>query len=531
MQFQLRNLVIWPKNTSLGPRVVTFELGALNVITGSSRTGKSAIIPIIDYCLASSDCNIPIDTIRDYASWYGIVVQTDIEQILLCRAVPQGNKGSNDFFVFRGKEAAIPGEIIAPNQNSEGAKTLLNTVSGVPYYSRAEETGIISHRLGFRDLMALVFQSQDIVANQNILFYKTHAQEHRQKLRTWFPFILGAENIDTLAARQRLVVVERRLAQLLREWESAKSVSESWTANIYGHLKIAQEYGLIAEIPPENADPAVLVDASRSILESNPEEARQRQETVERANEELLKLDQEDVRISNELASIKRRLNAVDRLKAGLNEYSPSIKRRVDRLQLSQWMSDLAMEAHDCPVCGAGEHPNAHAEFAKISSIFQEYEAESTFVAEIPTSFDRERSMLSDELEKALQLKRAHQNRYDILIAKNAEARQVFDRKNSMYEFLGHLKASLEHFEKLSSGGEVLSQIEELEEERTKLLLMADERAVKQRLASATGIISQGMLTHLEKLDVEEKYRRVAPKFDVNELGIQVQSSDGSWHF
>ena len=53
-------------------------------------------------------------------------------------------------------------------------------------------------RMGFRDLMAFVFQTQDIVANQNILFYKTHAHEHRERLRNWFPFILGAENLEIL---------------------------------------------------------------------------------------------------------------------------------------------------------------------------------------------------------------------------------------------------------------------------------------------------------------------------------------------
>lgn len=101
MKFQLLNLIVWPKAETLAPRVIKFELGKLNVITGSSRTGKSAIIPIIDYCLASSDCLIPIDTIRDYTAWYGIVVQTSTEQILIARKVPSGTKVSNEYFLSR----------------------------------------------------------------------------------------------------------------------------------------------------------------------------------------------------------------------------------------------------------------------------------------------------------------------------------------------------------------------------------------------------------------------------------------------
>jgi len=119
MNFQLVKLIVWPKTESFPPRIVEFEPGKVNVITGGSRTGKSAIIPIIDYCLASSDCHIPIDTIRDHASWYGIVFQTETEQMLVCRKVPQGDKASNDFYLYRGKLISIPNYIKKPNENKD----------------------------------------------------------------------------------------------------------------------------------------------------------------------------------------------------------------------------------------------------------------------------------------------------------------------------------------------------------------------------------------------------------------------------
>ena len=49
MNMKIRKLIIWPKNSAFPPREVKFELNKVNVITGASRTGKSAIIPIIDY--------------------------------------------------------------------------------------------------------------------------------------------------------------------------------------------------------------------------------------------------------------------------------------------------------------------------------------------------------------------------------------------------------------------------------------------------------------------------------------------------
>ena len=171
MKFHILKLIVWPRSLEFAPREVTFQPGKLNVITGASRTGKSAIIPIIDYCLASSDCYIPIDTIRDYSSWYGLIFQTDHEQVLIARKVPTGNKVSNEFYISRGAIVSTPKSIDASNEKLDGIKHILNTIAFVPYFAldNDEERKGYKARLSFRDLMALVFQTQDIVANQNIL--------------------------------------------------------------------------------------------------------------------------------------------------------------------------------------------------------------------------------------------------------------------------------------------------------------------------------------------------------------------------
>lgn len=65
MQFQIEKLILWPKNQKYSYKDIELNTNSVNVITGDSRTGKSAIIPIIDYCLASGECYIPTQTIRN----------------------------------------------------------------------------------------------------------------------------------------------------------------------------------------------------------------------------------------------------------------------------------------------------------------------------------------------------------------------------------------------------------------------------------------------------------------------------------
>jgi hypothetical protein len=71
---------------------------------------------------------------------------------------------------------------------------MLNDLSGLSNLSF--EPGVIDAgyrtRTGFRDLVSFLFQPQNIIANPNVLFYKADTADHREKLRTIFPYVLGA---------------------------------------------------------------------------------------------------------------------------------------------------------------------------------------------------------------------------------------------------------------------------------------------------------------------------------------------------
>lgn len=93
MKFAINSIILWPRKQEYSPRILSFKSGVVNIITGASRTGKSAIIPIIDYCLGSDKCTIPVDVIRNACSWFGVLFDMKGEQILLCRREP-GDKAS-----------------------------------------------------------------------------------------------------------------------------------------------------------------------------------------------------------------------------------------------------------------------------------------------------------------------------------------------------------------------------------------------------------------------------------------------------
>lgn len=172
MYFQILKLILWPR-TPDEPRIVKFEKGVVNVISGSSKTGKSAVIPIIDYCLGADKCAIPVGVIRENCSWFGILVETLEGQKLLARREPGELQRTGDMFVLDGMEVEIPHQIEERNTTVDAVKGTLNRLgglTGLDFEPGAE--GGFNARPSFRDMMAFTFQPQNIIANPNVLFLR-----------------------------------------------------------------------------------------------------------------------------------------------------------------------------------------------------------------------------------------------------------------------------------------------------------------------------------------------------------------------
>lgn len=529
MFFQIESLIIWPRNTSFSPQVLNFKLGKVNVITGASRTGKTAIIPIIDYCLGSGTCSIPIEIIRDTAAWYGVVIYTQNERLLLARKVPNRNMVSYEFYVQRGPMVSIP-PVIEENQNLDGVKQILDTLASVPYINRDEKESAYNERLSFRDLTHLVFQSHDIVANQNILFYKTHKIEHREKLRNWFPFILGAESIDTIFARRELKDREQELTRKKKELEKAKKISSEWLQHLIGQLHVAKEYGLYAPDLPEQADLDTLVSISRHILENVPDYPKSTQETLENAIDEMHQLEIQENQIANAIAQTQKRIADIKSLTESITMFQQSNSKKIERLEIAKWLRENAMSGTKCPICGADSHPKAHNEIERICMAVAQCEKIAPQTANIPPALQRELQSLSNELISLIEERNALHNRFDLIRGRSKTAEAYLQKTKSMFLFLGQLTSVIDFIDKISSDDGLECRIIELEQKIEELKRIIANSNTKFLTTRALGEITQRTLARLQDLDVDENYKKIAPRFSLSEFGLEVQGTDGFWH-
>ena len=191
MQLMIDSLLLWPLNSKNTIQKIDFKKDKLNFIHGISGTGKSAIIPIIDYCLGSSKCAIPVGIIRDSVQWFGIIIDIKGEKYIIARETPN-NKSANNRFYFEHYTNVLPIKLKA-NYNLETIKSKFNNFSNLSDLTFAEKDTPIGFdgKASYRDIAAFNFLPQHIVANPYALFFKADTYNNREKLKKVLPVALG----------------------------------------------------------------------------------------------------------------------------------------------------------------------------------------------------------------------------------------------------------------------------------------------------------------------------------------------------
>jgi len=280
MYFQLRKLILWPRNDT-APRILDFQLGVVNVISGASKTGKSAVIPIVDYCLGADKCTIPVGVIREHCAWFGILVETLEGQKLFARREAGEQQTTGDMVLIEGPEVEVPERIEDKTTNVDVVKGVLNRLAGLTNlgFDPDSESGFRS-RPSFRDLMAFTFQPQNIVANPDIMFFKADTTEHREKLKTIFLtswarllqtyFRRGLSSIGSIAP----CAVKRRSCERLypraRRGNSKRrdGCGKRWSSAYCRPIRLSPTTGRISSICSDASSPATLGPPDRPLPES-----------------------------------------------------------------------------------------------------------------------------------------------------------------------------------------------------------------------------------------------------------------------
>ena len=524
MKFAIRKIILWPKKSGQSYREIPFELDKINVITGSSRTGKSALIPIVDYCLGAEKCAIPVDTIRNACAWFGVLFELDNEQILLCRKEPGLKASTGDMFILRGSDISIP-ETIDSNTTCNEVKNILNELFSMSFLELDPSSDKIgSARPSYRDFMAFLFQPQNIVANSEVLFFKADTTEHRQKLIDVFPYALGAVTPKVLSARLELERLRKQKDRLQRDIDTIRNVSENWKQEVYSWISQARELGLTDYIPAEDENFDNLINVLYMVVEKNEHSSLLSSNRITDINEELQKLRHEERDASSQLFMLQKRHKDMLELKSSIGTYEESLQIQLQRLEISTWLRSLLSKDNDNLLLSASDITISE-EINKLCNAISEIEQTVGDMRTVPAAFEREFHSVEEEIAinterlKAIRLRIAEESR-----AKSADADQKYTL-NAMARFLGRLEASLKTYERVGKDSELEFRLKETQTKMAELSKEVNEAEIRRKQAAAVAYVNQKIGEIIQNLDAEHPDSPV--EFEIKDLMVKVTHENG----
>lgn len=516
MRFQILKLILWPRSGAT-PRFVVFEPGMVNVITGASKTGKSAVIPIIDYCLASKHCAIPVGIIREKCAWFGVVVETAEGQKMFARREPGAQQSTNEMLVIEAVSVEVPESIAEGNSTDAAVRALLDRLAGLTQldFEPNAEFGF-KLRPSFRDLAAFIFQPQNIVANPNVLFYKADANEHREKLKTVLPYALNAITAKTIALRHEADGVTRRLRKLEADLKILRNVSGRRIAEGRTWLTQARELGLSTrDGVPEDwgeiiSELELIANQSRSILPASAD-------GIENTLAALNTLRDREQKLGAEASIHRQRLMELKRLREGSYEYAGALKVQRERLSLSTWMRAEIEGRNEAgllfPSKAAESLDKLDAALNEVEGKLQAYPLATT---SLDAEYHRQRTLMENVLSEITILRqeiRTYEASSDLVEKEMA-------RTASVDRFIGGLQQLLRQYDEADESPEIEAEVEKLRKRLEDLQGQIKESNIQRRLDSILDEIQQITGTIVPSLNAEWSDSPV--RLDAKELTVQV---------
>ncbi|WP_417609305.1 DUF3732 domain-containing protein [Owenweeksia hongkongensis] len=362
MDLRIKTIILYPVNTDLKPRVIPFNEKKVNVITGYSKRGKSSIIEIIDYCLGSTEPNIPIGRIRNMVSIFALKVNINGIDAFIGRNAPSQSGNSSDIMYYQ--EVSSKGEYPDFNTNKWrenldeykiNKESLIQTLNTKGGFQNLEEQSFFSDKpltIGFRSTSSFLFQPQGLIANGNTIFYKTEEFYYIDRLKMFFPLALGYKSYEILILDSEIKQLEKKEKKIKDKIEDVTLRYENWKEEMYEYYSEAINLGLTnTDISLSNSNVEQIRNELETIFNEIREDNTYKKGSGVLYSTKLRDLDSERKKTLRELQENKIELNRILNFESTKTDYINTVSKQMEiRLKPVDWF--LQRKGTDkCPFC------------------------------------------------------------------------------------------------------------------------------------------------------------------------------------
>lgn len=504
----------------------------VNVITGRSSTGKSAILEVFDYCFGSSEFIIPEGVITENAKLYFIVLNLSNTFLILAR----DNKPNNCFISYTTDEEFtnnVENFDINYFKRQEtyslhDFKKELNRYFGI----NIEDTDVdIEDRQfrknnakkeapSFRHFTSFMLQHQNLIANKHALFYRFDEKEKKDQVIEQFKIFLNFVDADYFPIKQELA----DLTRLLKQKEFLKDKALKHQESIKEDLKdVLGDFEVITN--------KKLFEQNIEVILSNPNQYIELLNnknvfditTVDTSDSNINKRTELQTKYNSCLANIRKIQNRISEIDLSI-VYAKEFDNQTSNLA---HVNNPDIKSNECKFCGNENIKllDKQKKLVHALSWFNSEMEKSTYTIEAFTSNKK-------EYERSLIILKNEANRikYDIR-ALDKIISELEKNKSIEYQAtksIIKIEAFLETLQK-NNLEDIQSEINQItkRKEELELKLKTDYNVIsKMKLASRQ--ISQQMNIIGKELEFEKMYKDVLNlKFDIESFELYHQTTKG----
>ena len=520
MSFRLRTVVVY--NFAGENRSVSFRKHGLNVVTGVAKTGKSAIVDIIDYCLGRSECFVAEGVIRQQTSWFAVEIENEDDVLFVARRCPSGSRRTSpDIFVRRGEFGSLPDyHALRRNVTEEGLTSLITRFSGISENEHRPATGTrLPLQATIRHALFLCFQKQDEIASRDRLFHRQGEQFIPQAIKDTIPYFLGAVDEEHFLRQNELDDARALLKNLEVRRDAAKSIDEAAHGRIRRLLRDARRVGLLAEeaeLDTLEDSVALLRNVSQTDLRSPT--------IVSVASDVIGHLENELQSLQQQLNGIINDMRATQHFLREQTTYSSEVSEQRARLVALELYAGASEVDHVCPVCETQLRTPTASQSDLVRSL-RELDRQLDAVGSERPHLQQRLDQLGKrrgEVEAAIV---AAQRDLQLAYADDERARRQRDEAIERARVLGRISAMVDEADDEGDGSATEEQIDEARRRVAMLAERVNLDDVEERVITFLNLIADYMTQYAGALELEHAEGRI--RLDLKRLSVVAETVAG----
>jgi hypothetical protein len=460
--------------------------------------------------------------IRETVDWYSVLLQFPDCQVFIARAAPlPGVTASSAACMLVEKEITLPDcADLERNTNISSVVSFLTRKVGVPEYETEVPRGQTRHavNINFRHSRYYLFQSQNEIANNEVLFHQQARDRVPQNIKDTLPYFIGAAEDDRLAELEALRSLKRDSARLAKQIKEIESLKGDGLQKGYTLLAEAADIGMYQSedsIPQES----ILLDNLRRISTWSPND-----EAARDTDDPLVNLERKNHALLNHRNTIKMRLREAQEYTESETGFEKAVNEQSYRLQSIGLFNKFNSTMEVCPICDH-EH-NGESRFNTIiSTALQDLSSKLDGVNRTKPRVSSYVSQLKNEQsETNLELRRV-KNSIAKIREQDYQQEKYADLNLQCAKLSGKASLYIDSVNWNEDSGALESQLSLLEEKIAVLSEKLDPVALKEKLDAQLNCISDDMTSWAKDLKLGYSSNRI--RLDASKLTVVSDTPNG----